>query len=192
MSQKFIKFVERVAKDNEFKPLRNQLLNYLQKESEHKYKNYPRLLELMEQHWPKYKDGSRISYLLRDHYEEIFYFYLNTLFPFRKRGLNLLNPEAPTPVDFKLEYHYKYNLGEIKAVEVIMDKLKIEGKVFGLSTIMCWSGCKFAEDGATRAKSTSLSRISNGIGSCLNFLIERLFAIISSTVFAIFSILYFG
>ena len=129
MSQKFIKFVERVAKDNEFKPLRNQLLNYLQKESEHKYKNYPSLLELMEQYWPKYKEGSRISYLLKDHHEEIFYFYLNTLFPFRKRGLKLLNPEAPTPVDFKLEYHYKYNLGEIKAVEVVMSKLNIEAKV---------------------------------------------------------------
>ena len=38
MSQRFRKFVERVAKDNEFKPLKNKLLNYLQKESENKYK----------------------------------------------------------------------------------------------------------------------------------------------------------
>jgi hypothetical protein len=67
--------------------------------------------------------------LLRDHYDEIFYFYLNTLFPFRKRGLKLLNPEAPTPVDFKLEYHYHYNLGEIKAVEVVMGKADIQAKV---------------------------------------------------------------
>ena len=132
MSQRFQKFVERVAKDNEFKPLKNQLLNYLQKESENKYKNYPRLLELMQQYWPKYKDGSRISYLLRDHYEEIFYFYLNTLFPFRKRGLKLLNPEAPTPVDFKLEYHYQYNLGEINAVNMVMNQLNIQGKVDGI------------------------------------------------------------
>jgi hypothetical protein len=132
MSQRFQKFVERVAKDNEFKPLKNQLLNYLQKESENKYKNYPRLLELMQQYWPKYKDGSRISYLLRDHYEEIFNFYLNTLFPFRKRGLKLLNPEAPTPVDFKLEYHYHYNSGEINAVEVVMRELNIQGKVEGI------------------------------------------------------------
>ena len=129
MSQRFRSFVERVAKDNEFKPLKNQLLNYLQKSSENKYKNYPRLLEIMQNYWPKYKEGSKISHLLRDHYKEIFNFYLNTLFPFRKRGLDLLYPEAPTPVDFKLEYHYQYNLGEIKVVDEIMKKFNIEGKV---------------------------------------------------------------
>jgi hypothetical protein len=129
MSQRFRKFVERVAKDNEFKPLKNKLLNFLQKESENKYKNYPRLLELMESYWPKYKEGSRISYLLRDHYEEIFYFYLNTLFPFRKRGLLLTHPEAPTPVDFKLIYTYHYNNAEIEVVQKVMKELKIDAKV---------------------------------------------------------------
>jgi hypothetical protein len=129
MSQRFRKFVERVARDNEFKPLKNKLLNYLQKESENKYKNYPRLLELMQSYWPKYSEGSRISYLLKDHYEEIFYFYLNTLFPFRKRGLTFSHPEAPTPVDFKLIYNYHYNLAEIDVVKETMNILNIETKV---------------------------------------------------------------
>jgi len=129
MSLRFRKFVERVAKDNEFKPLKNRLLYYLQKESQNKYKNYPRLIGLMQTYWPKYKEGSRISYLLRDHYNEIFTFYLNTLFPFRKSGLTLTDPEAPTPVDFKLVYHYHYTLAEIKVVEEVLKKRKIEAKV---------------------------------------------------------------
>ena len=129
MSLRFRKFVERVAKDNEFKPLKNRLLYYLQKESQNKYKNYPRLLELMQTYWPKYKEGSRISYLLRDHYDEIFTFYLNILFPFRKRGLTLADPEAPTPVDFKLIYQYHYNLAEIKVVEDVLKERKIDAKV---------------------------------------------------------------
>ena len=132
MSQRFKNFVQRAAKDNEFKPLKNQLLNFLKKESQNKYKNYPRLIEMMEKHWPKYKEGSRISYLLKDHYEEIFYFYLNTIFPFRKRGLSLLNPEAPTPVDFKLEYHYHYNLNEIQIIKKIMKEIEIEGTIEGI------------------------------------------------------------
>ena len=132
MSQRFRKFVKRVAKDNEFKPLKNKLLNYLQKESKNKYKNYPRLLELMENYWSKYQSGSQISYLLRDHYEEIFYFYLNTIFPYRKRGLSLEDPEAPTPVDFKLVYKYHYNSGEIEAVKDVMKELNIEGTVEGV------------------------------------------------------------
>ena len=132
MSQRFKNFVVRVAKDNEFKPLKNQLLNYLKKESQNKYKNYPRLIEMMKSYWPKYKEGSRISHLLKDHYEEIFYFYLNTIFPFRKRGLSLLSPEAPTPVDFKLEYHYHYNLKEIQAIKNIMEELEIEGTIEGI------------------------------------------------------------
>jgi hypothetical protein len=121
--------VERVAKDNEFKPLKNRLLNYLQKESENKYKNYPRLLELMRSHWPNYKQGSRISHLLKDHYDEIFTFYLNTLFPFRKRGITLADPEAPTPVDFKLVYQYHYNLAEINVVEEVLKESKIQTKI---------------------------------------------------------------
>jgi hypothetical protein len=52
MSQRFKKFVIRVGGDNEFKPIKNKLLSYLQKESENKYKNYPRLLEMMEKYWP--------------------------------------------------------------------------------------------------------------------------------------------
>ena len=128
MSLRFRKFVERVAKDNEFKPLKNKLLNFLQKESQNKYKNYPRLIELMQTYWPKYKQGSRISHLLKDHYNEIFTFYLNTLFPFRKRGLTLAYPEAPTPVDFKLVYQYHYNLAEIKIVDEVLKECKLDAK----------------------------------------------------------------
>jgi len=129
MSLRFRKFVERVAKDNEFKPLKNKLLNYLQKESQNKYKNYPRLIELMQTYWPNYKQGSRISYLLRDHYNEIFTFYLNTIFPFRKRGLTLAYPEAPTPVDFKLVYQYHYNIAEINVVDEVLKECKLDAKV---------------------------------------------------------------
>ena len=132
MSQRFRKFVSRVAKDNEFQPIKNKLLNYLQKESENKYKNYPRLLEIMRTHWPKYKEGSKISHLLKNHFEEIFHFYLNVIFPFRKRGLSLKDPEAPTPVDFKLVYKYHYNQNEIEAIGDIMKELNIEGKTEGI------------------------------------------------------------
>ncbi|MFX1353383.1 MAG: hypothetical protein ACFFGP_05430, partial [Promethearchaeota archaeon] len=126
MSQRFRKFVLRVAKDNEFQPIKNKLLNYLQKESENKYKNYPLLLELMRSYWPQYKSGSKISHLLKDHHKEIFNFYLNTIFPFRKRGLKFNNCEAPTPVDFKLEYYYRYNDKEIAIIKEIMTQQNIE------------------------------------------------------------------
>ena len=126
MSIAFEKFITRVGEQSEFKPLKNQLLNYLKKESEKKYKNYPRLLELMENYWPEYKERSRISHLLRDHYEEIFTFYLNSFFHFRKRGLSFSEPEAPTPVDFKLVFTYRYNLKEINVVEQVINELNID------------------------------------------------------------------
>jgi hypothetical protein len=126
MSIAFEKFITRVGEKSEFKPLKNQLLNYLKQESEKKYKNYPRLLELMENYWPEYKERSRISHLLRDHYEEIFTFYLNSFFHFRKRGLSFSEPEAPTPVDFKLVFTYRYNLKEIDVVEQVINELNID------------------------------------------------------------------
>ena len=127
MSVSFRKFITRVAQQSEFKPLKNRLLNYLKLESENKYKNYPRLLELMRNYWPKYKDRSRISHLLTEHHEEIFSFYLNSFFHFRKRGLSYEDPEAPTPVDFKLVFKYHYNSNEIRVVENVMKDLNIEG-----------------------------------------------------------------
>jgi len=139
MSVRFTNFLTRIGKDNEFKPLKNALLNFLVKESENKYKNYPRLLSMMQKYWPKYRDRSRISHLLKDHYEEIFGFYLNTIFPFRKGGLTLEDPEAPTPVDFKLIYKYHYNLKEIKAVDDVIKKLKIydsQGKLISTPGIL--------------------------------------------------------
>ncbi|MFX1323374.1 MAG: hypothetical protein ACFE8N_00340 [Promethearchaeota archaeon] len=126
MSVTFKKFITRVGQQSEFKPLKNQLLNYLKKESENKYRNYPRLLELMNGYWPQYQERSRISHLLKDHHEEIFSFYLNTFFHFRKRGLSYTDPEAPTPVDFKLVFHYHYNAKEIEIVEEVIKELNIE------------------------------------------------------------------
>ncbi|MFW9865891.1 MAG: hypothetical protein ACFFEN_07320 [Candidatus Thorarchaeota archaeon] len=126
MSVVFRKFITRVGQASEFKPLKNQLLNYLKKESENKYKNYPRLLKLMKDYWPKYSDRSRISHLLIDHHEEIFSFYLNTFFHFRKRGLAFSEPEAPTPVDFKLIFTYHYNSNEIEVVNEVMRELDIQ------------------------------------------------------------------
>ncbi len=127
MSISFRKFITRVGQQSEFKPLKNQLLNYLKLESENKYKNYPRLLNLMKGYWPKYKDRSRISHLLKDHYEEIFSFYLNSFFQFRKRGLSYEDPEAPTPVDFKLIFKYHYNFNEIRVIKEVMKELNIQG-----------------------------------------------------------------
>ncbi len=128
MSQNFRKFITRVGQQSEFKPLKNQLLNNLKKESENKYKNYPRLLELMQNYWPQYKERSRISNLLVDHHEEIFSFYLNTFFHFRKKGLSFSEPEAPTPVDFKLVFKYHYNDKEIEIIKDVISQLNLQVK----------------------------------------------------------------
>jgi len=116
----------RIGKESEFKPLRNQLLISLKESSENKYKNYPRLLELMNEYWPKYREQSKISHLLKDHYEELFGFYMNKIFPFRKRGLSFQDPEAPTPVDFKLVFRYQFVEKEIEAIQEVIEILKLE------------------------------------------------------------------
>ncbi|MFX1396147.1 MAG: hypothetical protein ACFFAS_03785 [Promethearchaeota archaeon] len=132
MSINFKKFITRIGKESEFKPLKNSLVNSLQKDSVRKYKNYPRLLEILKIYWPKYQPQSRISHLLKDHYEEIFTFLLNTIFPFRKRGLSLEDPEAPTPVDFKLVYKYHYNEKELNAIQEVLNELNLDTNVEGV------------------------------------------------------------
>lgn len=126
MSIRFKNFMTRIGKESEFKPLRNQLLISLKESSENKYKNYPRLIELMKEYWLKYSEQSKISHLLRDHYDELFGFYMNKIFPFRRRGLSFDDAEAPTPVDFKLEFHYRFNDREIEVVKEIIKELELE------------------------------------------------------------------
>ena len=65
MSIRFKNFMTRIGKASEFKPLKNQLLTSLKESSENKYKNYPRLLELMNEYWPQYSEQSKISHLLK-------------------------------------------------------------------------------------------------------------------------------
>jgi len=132
MSIVWSKFINKLASECQFKPLNNALLNCLIQISESKYKNHPRLVNKMKRLWPKYSDRSRISHLLKDHCEDIFYFYLNTIFPFRKGGLKLEDPEAPTPVDFKLVYKYHYNQKEIQVIEDALKTNNIEAPTEGI------------------------------------------------------------
>lgn len=126
MSIRFKNFVERVGKESEFKPMRSQLQNSLIEEAERKYKNYPRLLEKMRERWPDYAQQAKISHFLKDHHEEFFYFYFNTLFPFRKRGFTIDSIETPTPVDIKLEFTYIFKPREINAIKGIIEDLELD------------------------------------------------------------------
>jgi len=126
MSIRFRRFISNIGEETGFKPINNQLFMSLKESSENKWKNYPRMLEKMEKYWPEYKQQSKISHLLKDHYEEFFNFYLNTIFPFRKRGLNFSNPEAPTPVDFKLVFKYHFVKREIEAIKEIINDLNLD------------------------------------------------------------------
>lgn len=128
----FKKFIERVGQDSEFKPLKNRLLSSLRLESERDKEKYNYLLKILNTYWQKYKEHSEIAHLLEEHYEEILYYFLNQVFPFRSEALSFEDPEAPTPVDFKIIIKYQYNQAEIEAIEEIKFKLKIKDKTNGI------------------------------------------------------------
>ncbi|MHA1457721.1 MAG: hypothetical protein ACTSR5_17405 [Promethearchaeota archaeon] len=46
--------------------------------------------------------------------------------------MTLEDPEAPTPVDFKLVYKYHYNQGEIEAIKDVTEKMNIDIKIEGI------------------------------------------------------------
>jgi len=53
---------------------------------------------------------------------------LNRFFHFRKRGLSYSDPEAPTPVDFKLVFKYHYNKEEVEIIEDVMKEINLDAK----------------------------------------------------------------
>ena len=127
----FKNFIERIGQISEFKPLKNIMLS-LKEESKRDLEKYNYLLERLNTYWKKYKENSEIAYLLEEHYEEIFVYYLSQMFPFRSEALIFEEPEAPTPVDFKIVLKYRYNKAEIEAVEEVMFKLKLKDKTIGI------------------------------------------------------------
>lgn len=133
MSVRFKNFIYRIGRESGFNPQKNGILialsDYAQKESENKRKNYPRLMKSMTKHWEKYKERSQIAHLLNENYEEIFNFYLTTVFPFQKKNLILEDSEALTPVDFKLKCTYNFTLNEIQLIKALLSDLNLHEKL---------------------------------------------------------------
>ncbi|MHA1730584.1 MAG: hypothetical protein ACTSU5_01505 [Promethearchaeota archaeon] len=126
MSVRWQKFVARVARDSEFKPISNRLRDCLINEVTRKYVQYPRFKEKMEAAWKKIDNQSELAQLLFRNYEYAFRTWLTEILPYRRAALSLENPEAPTAVDFKLDFRYEYNEAEIKALERAIKAAKLE------------------------------------------------------------------
>ncbi len=128
MSIRWQKFVHRVAESSEFKPISNRLRDCLIEEAERKYVQYPRFTDSLKAAWSKIGNKSELAKLLFNNYEFAFGNWLTQILPFRNSALKMANPEAPTSVDFKLDFTYEYNEGEIRALAAAIKKSKLDVK----------------------------------------------------------------
>jgi hypothetical protein len=119
MSVRFEKFFHRIGKKSEFLPLKNRLLNAMKDEAKLKRKNYPRLIEKMTEKWENegYKKEMDIAHLLADNVDEFLTNYLNTLLPFRIKGLKYTKIATPSRLDFIITTEYIYTEKEIDVMK---------------------------------------------------------------------------
>lgn len=112
-----------MGKKSEFLPLRNRLMDAMKEDAKAKYKNYPRLVEDMKKKYKEddYEQKRAISHLLKEH-EEFLITYLNTLFPYRKRGIEIVEVKAPSKLDYIITVRYHYKESEMDVIRKILKK----------------------------------------------------------------------
>jgi len=137
MSTRFKQFVARIARRSDFLPIRDQLLHTMKRDAIAKYRNYPRLINKMNQIWENngYKDDRRnIAGLIEENSADFLIAYLTILFPFRRRGIKIesvksisspdpsVSVENQVPIsDVVIQISHKYS---VKEMEVIQELLK--------------------------------------------------------------------
>ncbi|GAB4308371.1 MAG: hypothetical protein Kow0069_06570 [Promethearchaeota archaeon] len=126
MSQRFVAFLRRVARESEFKQLQNALRDWLIEEAERKHVNYPRFVNFLRDRWAAIGNSSELAKLLYDNYQEVFRSWLTVMLPYRKGGLSMANAEAPTAVDFKLDFEYKFSAKEVEAMERVVKEMGLD------------------------------------------------------------------
>jgi len=116
VSVRFQRFIRRVAENSEFKAFKNILLQCLEQEAQNKYAQFPAFKHALQDYWVEISNKGEIAKLLFKNYEVIFRTWLTKLFPYRSSALQLSDPEAPTAVDFKLNFAYVYTKEEIATI----------------------------------------------------------------------------
>jgi hypothetical protein len=96
-------------------------------EAKSKRKNYPRLVERMTEQWENkgYKKEMDISHLLADNINDFLTGYLNTILPFRIRGLKYTKISTPSRLDFIVTTEYVYSEKEIIIIQEYLNKHKL-------------------------------------------------------------------
>ncbi len=123
----FKDFICNIGQECNFKG--REIRSSLIKESKKNLEKYNYILELINNYWQKYKERSEISNLLKDHYNEIFTFYLCKIFPFRREKLLFEDPKVLNPSDFRMSINYSFNQTEIDIIEEVRKKLGIKKRI---------------------------------------------------------------
>ena len=119
MSSRFEHFVTRIGRRSEFLPIRNQLLTEMKRDAKAKYKQYPQTVDRMKQAWEQggYRRNNDISGLVADNIDDFLLSYLNSIFPFRKRGIILERVFRPSRLDLVIGISYVFSPNEIEIVQ---------------------------------------------------------------------------
>lgn len=124
-STPFMKMIERLGKDTQFKTFGDVLKNGMVREYTRKYKTYPRFLHTVRKHWASYK-ASQVARLLADQHEYIFTTWFCGMFHFDPERLEVIEPNTRSDVDFNAKFHYLYTDAEIQHIARVLDKHAIK------------------------------------------------------------------
>ena len=122
---RFMKMIDRLARDTKFKTFGDVFKNGLVAECKRKYKNYPRFIRGLQRRWKQYK-ASQVARLLSDHHEFVFNTLFCTLLHFDPGRLEILEPNTRSDVDFNAKFQYTYTDAEISHIERALEKHDIK------------------------------------------------------------------
>ncbi len=121
----FKTMIERLARTTQFKTFGDVLKNGMILECKRKRKAYPAYLRTFKSRWHTY-NANQISKCIKENTDLVFNTWFTRMFYFDPKRLQILEPNTRSDVDFNARFHYLFTKDEIKFIEAVIDKYKIQ------------------------------------------------------------------
>ncbi len=121
----FLSMIDRLARTTQFKTFGDVFRNGMAAEYKRKRKAYPAFIRVFKTKWHKYT-ANQIAKCIKENTDLVFKTWFSRMFYFDPKRLQILEPNTRSDVDFNAKFHYVFTKDEIRFIESVIDKYKIQ------------------------------------------------------------------
>jgi hypothetical protein len=121
----FQTMIDRLGRTTQFKTFGDVLRNGMIEEFKRKRKAYPAFIRAFKGKWRQY-NANQIAKCIKENIDLVFKTWFARMFYFDPKRLQILEPNTRSDVDFNARFLYLFTKEEVKFIEAVIDKYKIQ------------------------------------------------------------------